>query len=494
MDPAVSVEVVREIERDGSRRSSLGLLHSRNAAISARGRDALALEALRRILRSAGTRRNRIVRSRRLDSVVDAVGNTPLVRLRRVANATFPTCEVWAKLEFANPGGSVKDRAALRMIRRRAGRRAPHAGKDPHRLDERQHGRRLLALRRGARRPRATRDAVEREQGAQGHRAQLRHRDRLQRPDGGLRRRHPSRARARRRRTPDRYFYPDQYSNPSNWRAHYDGTGREILEALGDRITHFVAGLGTTGTMMGCARRLKEHSPAHRVRRRRARRRAARARGAQAPASRAWCPPIYDPRVHDRMLRVTTEDGWDMADRLAREEGLHVGHSSGANVFARRSRSPSEAAARGARRLRRRHRVRPRRSLLRAHEVGAPVRVVKPFARYAVACDARRRRKHSAATRPWVTGNSDVPRAVIDRVDEEARRAYARDEESCGFLVGPASDGPRVDGIVPMVNRRERAARARSGGVPADRAHVLRHRLDEVRGGHPARRGRGAAR
>jgi cysteine synthase B len=132
---------------------------------------------------------------------------------------------------------------------------------------------------------------------------------------------------------PDKYFYPDQYSNPSNWRAHYDGTGREILDALGDRITHFVAGLGTTGTMMGTTRRLKEHprgiaciavEPAE----------ALHGLEGLKHLATSLVPPIYDPSVPDRILPVSTEDGWDTADRLAREEGLHVGHSSGANVFA----------------------------------------------------------------------------------------------------------------------------------------------------------------
>jgi cysteine synthase B len=131
---------------------------------------------------------------------------------------------------------------------------------------------------------------------------------------------------------PDIYFYPDQYSNPSNWRAHYDGTGGEILEALGDRITHFVAGLGTTGTMMGTSRRLKQHTrPIQCV--------------AVEPTdgfhgleglkhlATSIVPAIYDATVPDRTLPITTEDGWDMADRMAREEGLHVGHSSGANIF-----------------------------------------------------------------------------------------------------------------------------------------------------------------
>jgi cysteine synthase B len=132
---------------------------------------------------------------------------------------------------------------------------------------------------------------------------------------------------------PDRYFYPDQYSNPSNWRAHYDGTGAEILEALGDRITHFVAGLGTTGTMMGTSRRLHEHKrPIQCV--------------AVEPTdalhgleglkhlATSIVPSIFDASVPDRVMPITTEDGWDMADRMAREEGLHIGHSSGANVFA----------------------------------------------------------------------------------------------------------------------------------------------------------------
>jgi cysteine synthase B len=127
---------------------------------------------------------------------------------------------------------------------------------------------------------------------------------------------------------PDTYFYPDQYSNPSNWRAHYEGTAREILDAVGDRITHFVAGLGTTGTMMGTTRGLKEHTrpieciavePAE----------ALHGLEGLKHLATSLVPPIYDPHVPDRILPVSTESGWDTADQLAREEGLHVGHSSG---------------------------------------------------------------------------------------------------------------------------------------------------------------------
>jgi cysteine synthase B len=132
---------------------------------------------------------------------------------------------------------------------------------------------------------------------------------------------------------PDEYFYPDQYSNPSNPRAHYDGTGKEIIDALGSEVTHFVAGLGTSGTMMGTARRLHEHNPAIRC-------------VAVEPAdamhgleglkhmASSIVPAIYDPRVHDEVFPVSTEDGWDMSEALVAKEGLHVGHSSGASVFA----------------------------------------------------------------------------------------------------------------------------------------------------------------
>jgi cysteine synthase B len=132
---------------------------------------------------------------------------------------------------------------------------------------------------------------------------------------------------------PERYFYPDQYQNPANPLAHYHGTGAEILDAVGDRITHFVTGLGTTGTMMGTGRRLKEHSrrirciavqPAEAMH---------GLEGLKHLAS-GLVPAIYDPTVADETMFVATEDGWDMADELVAKEGLHVGHSSGANVWA----------------------------------------------------------------------------------------------------------------------------------------------------------------
>jgi len=130
---------------------------------------------------------------------------------------------------------------------------------------------------------------------------------------------------------PERYFYADQYSNPSNPRAHYLGTGAEILDQVGDEITHFVAGLGTTGTCMGTTRRLHEHTrkiqcvavePAE----------ALHGLEGLKHMESSLVPEIYDPKVPDEILPVGTDAGWDMSDRLAVQEGLHVGHSTGANV------------------------------------------------------------------------------------------------------------------------------------------------------------------
>jgi cysteine synthase B len=272
-----------------------------------------------------------LVRSRRIESVVDAVGNTPLVRLRRVARET-PDVEVWAKLEFANPGGSVKDRPALRMIvdALADGRLT----RDKVLIDSTSGNTGVAYSMFGAafgirvRLVMPSNVSKARKDIARSFGTEIVYSDPMEGSDGAIRL-----AREMVARSPDEYFYPDQYSNPSNWRAHYDGTGPEILDALGDRITHFVAGLGTTGTMMGCTRRLKEHArPIECV----AVEPADALHGLEGlkhlPSS--LVPAIYDPSVPDRTFRVQTEDGWTMADRLAGEEGLHVGHSSGANVFA----------------------------------------------------------------------------------------------------------------------------------------------------------------
>jgi S-sulfo-L-cysteine synthase (O-acetyl-L-serine-dependent) len=270
-------------------------------------------------------------RSRRFSSVVDAVGNTPLVRVRQVAR-DFSHVEVWLKLESANPGGSVKDRPALRMMLDALADGRLVRGKT---LIDSTSGNTGVAysvfgaaLGFPVQLVMPSNVSQARKDISRSFGTEIIYSDPMEGSDGSIKL-----AREIVAKDPERYFYPDQYSNPSNWRSHYDGTGKEILNALGDRITHFVTGLGTTGTMMGCTRRLKEHArpiecvavePDHALH---------GLEGLKHMAS-SLVPAIYDPKVPDRTMAVSTEAGWDMADRLAREEGLHVGHSSGANVVA----------------------------------------------------------------------------------------------------------------------------------------------------------------
>jgi cysteine synthase B len=267
----------------------------------------------------------------RIESVAGAVGRTPLVRLRRVA-ASAPDIPIYAKLEFANPGGSVKDRAALRMIEEALKDGSLTSGKIL--IDSTSGNTGVAYSLFGAafgikvRLVMPSNVSKARKDIARSFGTEIIFSDPLEGSDGAIRL-----VRKLVAEDPDRYFFPDQYGNPMNPMAHYDGTGAEILEAVGDRVTHFVAGLGTSGTMMGVARRLHEHSrkitcvavqpdtPMHGL------------EGLKHMPS-SLVPAIYDPHVPDVQMAVSTEDGWDMADRLAREDGIHAGHSSGANVVA----------------------------------------------------------------------------------------------------------------------------------------------------------------
>ncbi|WP_437596493.1 PLP-dependent cysteine synthase family protein [Sorangium sp. So ce590] len=275
--------------------------------------------------------RHSLARSIRLGSVVDAVGDTPLVRLSRIGRET-PSVEVYAKLEFTNPGGSVKDRAALRMMSRAA---------EDGRLTSRKtlidstsgntgvaysiFGAAMgfkVALVMPSNVSKARKDI------ARAFGTELILSDPMEGSDGAIRH-----VRALVEKDPEKYFYPDQYSNEDNPLAHYHGTAREILEAVGDRITHFVAGVGTSGTIVGTSRRLREH---HRPIRCIAVEPADALHGLEGlkhlPSS--LVPAIHDGGAYHETMRITTEDGWDMSDRLAREEALHVGHSGGAAIFA----------------------------------------------------------------------------------------------------------------------------------------------------------------
>ena len=213
-------------------------------------------------------------------SVQDLIGRTPLLRLDRLVPAN-QRVEIYAKAEFQNPGGSVKDRAAAAILDdgERSGRL--HRGACHPRRDIREHRHRLRDDRRGARLQAEAVRARQRHGRTETHAACLRRRADPDQPHGGLRRRH-SRGAPAHQEIPERYFYADQYNNDANWRAHYDTTAAEILDQTDGRLTHFVAGLGTSGTFMGVGRRLREHDAGHPADLGPARFAAARRRGAQA--------------------------------------------------------------------------------------------------------------------------------------------------------------------------------------------------------------------
>ena len=268
-------------------------------------------------------------RSRDLES---QIGNTPLLSLRRVARGLPVGVEVLAKAEHLNPGGSVKDRAALAMIvdGERSGRLYP--GKVI--LDATSGNTGIAYAMIGAARGYAVticlpaNASVERKRILQVLGAEIIETDPMQSSDG-------AQLVAREMAAGDsaKYFYPDQYNNDANWRAHYEGTGREIWEQTEGRVTHFVAGLGTCGTFTGVGRRLKEFNPAVRAISMEPDSPIHGLEGLKhLPTSRM--PGIFDPTLADETVEVETEAAQSMTRRLAREEGLFVGVSSGANVVA----------------------------------------------------------------------------------------------------------------------------------------------------------------
>jgi S-sulfo-L-cysteine synthase (O-acetyl-L-serine-dependent) len=266
-----------------------------------------------------------------LTSISDLVGNTPLLRLR-LFEERYPGLEVYAKAEWFNPGGSVKDRAALAMIE--DGERRGTLTRDKVIIDSTSGNTGVAYALVGAARNYRVKLVMpanvseERKQLVLAYGAEIVFSDPLEGSDGAIRL-----CRQVIEADPDRYFYPDQYNNPANPLAHYCGTGIEILQQVPGEITHFIAGLGTTGTFVGTTRRLKEHDPA------------IRAIAVQPEDAfhgleglkhlpTAIVPGIWDAGLPDEVWGAPTEASYDLARRLARTEGLLVGHSSGAALWA----------------------------------------------------------------------------------------------------------------------------------------------------------------
>jgi S-sulfo-L-cysteine synthase (O-acetyl-L-serine-dependent) len=264
-------------------------------------------------------------------SVLDMIGRTPLVRLRQFERET-PGVELYAKAEWQNPGGSVKDRAAARMIlegeatglltpnRTILDATSGNTGIAYAMVGTARGYKVTLCLPENA--------SPERKLILRALGAELRLTSPLEGTDGAIRE-----ARRLYVSDPDRYFYPDQYNNDANWRAHYDTTAPELIEQTSGKLTHFVAGLGTSGTFVGTGRRLRKFNPAIKLISFQPDAAFHGLEGLKHMAS-AIVPGIYDATLADADLRIDTERAYRMVRRLAREEGLLAGISSGAAVAA----------------------------------------------------------------------------------------------------------------------------------------------------------------
>jgi len=273
---------------------------------------------------AAASRRARVVRS-----VTELVGNTPLVRLRRMEPR--PGIELWAKAEFMNPGGSVKDRAALHMIEE--GLRTGALTRDKILIDSTSGNTGVaysmvgaaLGLRVHLVMPANV--SAARKQITQAYGTKLIFSSDQEGSDGAIRM-----VRDIVGKDPERYFYPDQYGNEANPNAHYLTTGPEILADVGDRLTHFIAGIGTSGTVMGTSRRLKEAKPGVRTVALEPDDALHGLEGLKHMPS-SLVPAIWRPEeCVDEIMPMGTEEGWDTAEKVARDEAIFIGHSAGGAV------------------------------------------------------------------------------------------------------------------------------------------------------------------
>jgi S-sulfo-L-cysteine synthase (O-acetyl-L-serine-dependent) len=264
-------------------------------------------------------------------SLLTFIGNTPLIQIHKMARH-LRDVQIFTKAEWLNPGGSVKDRAGLRIIE--DGERSGQLTREKVILDSTSGNTGIAYAMIAAIKGYQVELVVpanlseEREKTLLFYGAKLIFTDPLLGSDGAL-----LEAQRIYEANPDRYFNGDQYNNPSNWKAHYETTGVEILQQSRGRVTHFVAGVGTGGTLIGTGRRLKEYHPDIKI------------FGVQPDSGfhgieglkhieTAIRPGIYDDSILDGTFFVRTENAYEMANRLTKEEGLLVGPSSGAALWA----------------------------------------------------------------------------------------------------------------------------------------------------------------
>ena len=265
------------------------------------------------------------------EPLLATIGNTPLLRLEKISR-DYPGLEILGKAEFYNPGGSVKDRPALNMILE--GERSGKLTSSRVILDATSGNTGIAYAMIGAVRGYKVKlclpanASLERKRILKAYGAEMVFSDAGEGSDGAIRL-----CREIYKADPDRYFYPDQYNNPANWKAHFEHTGPEILQQTGGRLTHFITAMGTSGTFIGVTRRFRRDAPGVKC-------------YSCQPSSgfhgleglkhmpTAIVPGIYDEQLADGNYWIETEDAYAMVRRLARLEGLLVGISSGCNVHA----------------------------------------------------------------------------------------------------------------------------------------------------------------
>src|SRR3989304_5879983 len=275
---------------------------------------------------------NILEKRRRVESVIDLIGNTPLVKLTKIKESLSPDIEIYAKAEWFNPGGSVKDRPALGMLLDgiRRGKLPPAKIIMDSSSGNTAIAYAMIGAALGFRVELVTPENmnIERKRTLEAFGAKMIFSDSLEGSDGAIKL-----ARKLKAENPDRYFMPDQYNNPANPQSHYETTAPELYQQTQGRITHFLAGIGTSGTLMGTGRGVKEFNP--------------NIKGIAIEPSESLhgleglkhmatsiVPGIYDSAFPDEILQVSTDDSYRVMKELLKKEGIFVGHSSGAAVYA----------------------------------------------------------------------------------------------------------------------------------------------------------------